>query len=228
MEWSVAWDIVGRLAVAGLLGAVMGLERELDDHPAGLRTFMTVAVGAALFGVVSTVGFDEFRDSRADTNVNIEVTRVASQVVVGIGFLGAGLIFRRGDDVMNLTTAASLWTTAAIGLAAGIGNAGIALAATVIIGAILFLVPGPKRWLIRRFGRSRRTIDIRVSPDVRAQELRRDIEAIPGVTVEQWAVEKESGDIKVQCHVSSRNPDELEDHIGDLAASELVKELRRR
>ncbi len=108
-------EAVLRLVVAIVLGAVVGVEREARDQPAGLRTHIAVCLGATIFGVVSTLGFEEFEAQRSLTNVNVDVTRVASQVVVGIGFLGAGIIFREREAVKNLTTAASLWVTSAIG-----------------------------------------------------------------------------------------------------------------
>ena len=137
MDWTVPWELVGRVLVAGLLGAAVGFDREVREHSAGLRTHALVAVGAALFGVVSIDGFTEIAAPRALTNMQADVTRVASQVVVGIGFLGAGVIFRRGDSVRNLTTAASLWATAALGLAAGVGDVGLAVVAAVVLIVVL-------------------------------------------------------------------------------------------
>lgn len=157
MHWfDLTAESVVRILVAAVLGALVGLERELDDQEAGLRTHLSVCIGAALFGVISTTGFDEFEGTRASTNVSIDVSRVASQVVVGIGFLGAGLIFRRGGRVQNLTTAASLWVTAAIGLAAGVGNAGIAAVTTLVLIVTLAVLRVP-RDALHRFVRARRT-----------------------------------------------------------------------
>ena len=131
-----------RVLVAAALGAAVGLEREAAGQPAGLRTHCAVAIGAALFGVVSTLGFTEFVTRRELTNVQVDVTRVASQVVVGIGFLGAGLVHREGGHVRNLTTAASVWVSAAVGLAAGVGNLGAAaLTTAVLIGSLVLLRP---------------------------------------------------------------------------------------
>jgi putative Mg2+ transporter-C (MgtC) family protein len=104
-----------RIVVAAGLGGLVGLERELDEKAAGLRTHMLVAVGSALFTLVGAYGFEEFPARTVDP------TRVAAQVVTGIGFLGAGIIFRQGFNVRGLTTAASLWLVAAIGMAAGAG-----------------------------------------------------------------------------------------------------------
>jgi putative Mg2+ transporter-C (MgtC) family protein len=116
---SVGWDVaLLRLAVAALLGGVIGLERELDEKAAGLRTHMLVAVGSALFTLVSAYGFREFLSSG---RVSFDPSRIAAQIVTGIGFLGAGVIFRQGFTIRGLTTAASLWLVAAVGLAAGAG-----------------------------------------------------------------------------------------------------------
>src|SRR5829696_8140216 len=107
-----------RLAAAALLGSAIGLERHWSDKAAGLRTHMLVSLGSALFTIVSVHGFDEVvRPSR----VVLDPSRIASLVVSGIGFLGAGTILRRNETVLGLTTAASIWAVAAVGLAAGCG-----------------------------------------------------------------------------------------------------------
>ncbi len=108
-------EILIRLVVALLLGGLIGWERELHDRPAGFRTHILVSVGSALIMIVSIGMFYLFQGSDADPG------RIAAQVVSGIGFLGAGTIIREGVNVKGLTTAASLWTTAGIGLACGIG-----------------------------------------------------------------------------------------------------------
>jgi putative Mg2+ transporter-C (MgtC) family protein len=115
-----------RIAVAAGLGGVVGLERELDEQAAGLRTHMLVAVGSAVFTLVGAYGFSDFPAR------NVDPTRVAAQVVTGIGFLGAGLIFRQGFTIRGLTTAASLWLVAAIGMAAGAGFWKGAVIATIV------------------------------------------------------------------------------------------------
>jgi putative Mg2+ transporter-C (MgtC) family protein len=117
---SVGWDgALLRLAVAAALGGVIGLERELDEKAAGLRTHMLVSVGSALFTLVSAYGFREFLNH--GKVVSFDPSRIAAQIVTGIGFLGAGVIFRQGFTIRGLTTAASLWLVAAVGLAAGAG-----------------------------------------------------------------------------------------------------------
>jgi putative Mg2+ transporter-C (MgtC) family protein len=124
---SLSWlEALLRIAVAAGLGGIVGLERELDEKAAGLRTHLLVAVGSALFTLVGAYGFSDFPSRTVDP------TRVAAQVVTGIGFLGAGLIFRQGFTIRGLTTAASLWLVAAIGMAAGAGFWKGAVIATIV------------------------------------------------------------------------------------------------
>ncbi|GJD50188.1 Protein SapB [Methylobacterium crusticola] len=127
-------EIVIRLTLAALMGSVVGLERERLLWAAGLRTHMLVSVGACLIMIVSAFGFG---DVLGDSHVVLDPSRMAAQVVSGIGFLGAGTILLRGEVVRGLTTAASLWAVAAIGLAVGGGLYGAAVAATVIVLVIL-------------------------------------------------------------------------------------------
>jgi putative Mg2+ transporter-C (MgtC) family protein len=126
-------EALARIAAAAGLGGIVGLERELDEKAAGLRTHMLVAVGSALFTLAGAYGFEDFPVQSVDP------TRIAAQVVTGIGFLGAGLIFRQGFTIRGLTTAASLWLVAAIGIAAGAGFWKGALIATAV--ALISLRP---------------------------------------------------------------------------------------
>src|SRR3989304_1086875 len=105
-------EIFWQLTLAVLLGAAIGLERQLARKTAGMRTFALVSVGAALFSIISKYAFREFWGLPG-----FDPSRIASQVVVGIGFLGAGLIILRQDKIQGLTTAAGLWVSAAIGMA---------------------------------------------------------------------------------------------------------------
>lgn len=108
------WQLVVRLIIACVLGGFIGLERESHGRPAGLRTHILVCVGSCLIMIVSVYAFPEFGMSR-------DPARLAAQVVSGIGFLGAGTIMREGANIRGLTTAASLWVVAGIGLAVGSG-----------------------------------------------------------------------------------------------------------
>lgn len=128
---------VGELGLGLLLSAVIGLEREVRQKSAGLRTHSLVGVGAALFMLISKYGFN---DVLRTGQVIVDPSRVAAQIVTGIGFIGAGLIFIRRDSVHGLNTAASLWVTAAVGAACGAGLPLLAVAATAayLIVALAF------------------------------------------------------------------------------------------
>jgi putative Mg2+ transporter-C (MgtC) family protein len=141
------WELVVRLLLAAGLGSLIGAERERLVWAAGLRTHMLVSVGACLFMIVSAFGF---ADILGTPHVILDPSRIAAQVVSGIGFLGAGSILLRGDVVRGLTTAASLWTVAAIGLAVGGGLYAEAVAATVVILVILAGIKPLEEWFQRR------------------------------------------------------------------------------
>jgi putative Mg2+ transporter-C (MgtC) family protein len=134
-------DVAVRLLVAAVLGAVIGIEREIHDHPAGMRTHLLVSLGAAIFTVLSIYGF-----AAPPGGAPPDPTRIAAQVVSGIGFLGAGAILKFGTSVKGLTTAASLWATAAIGMGAAAGAWVAAILGTAIILASLW----PLHWLVGR------------------------------------------------------------------------------
>ena len=138
-----------RVLIAALLGAAIGLERELRDQPAGLRTHMLVALGSCLFTLVSAYGFHAAASAPSTQAIRADVTRIASQIVVGIGFLGGGTILRHGGTVRGLTTAATLWVVAAIGLATGVGFYSSAL---MVTGVAILSLEGLKpleRWIAR-------------------------------------------------------------------------------
>jgi putative Mg2+ transporter-C (MgtC) family protein len=129
----LSWfDVLLRLAVAGALGGAIGFERELRDHEAGFRTHLLVALGSAAFTLVSAYGFRDFDYGRA-TGLTLDPTRIAAQIVTGIGFLGAGAIIRQGSSIRGLTTAATLWVVAAIGLASGAGEYSVAVLGTALV-----------------------------------------------------------------------------------------------
>jgi putative Mg2+ transporter-C (MgtC) family protein len=162
VDW---WDVLLRLAVAAALTGAIGLERELRERAAGLRTHMLVGVGSALFTIVSAYGWGDFRFSTAE-GVVFDPTRIAAQIVTGIGFLGAGAIIRQGLTVRGLTTAAGLWVVAAIGMAAGAGYYSAALIATGIVLVGL----GPFRWLeggtaLARFRRAGHSLEVDLTPE---------------------------------------------------------------
>lgn len=121
-----------QIGLAVALGLLVGLEREYKRKPAGMRTYALVSMGSALFTLLSVEGFRQFGEGMQDP------ARVAAQVVVGIGFIGAGLIFMQKGGVQGLTTAAGLWAMAAVGMAIGVRLYGIAIFSALLILIILW------------------------------------------------------------------------------------------
>jgi putative Mg2+ transporter-C (MgtC) family protein len=145
-------ELILRIALALALGGLIGLEREVSDQPAGLRTHILVSLGAALFTITGAFGLAGF-GSGGTARVSFDPTRVAAQVVTGIGFLGAGAIIQRGVNVRGLTTAASLWVTAAIGTAVGLGYLSAATITTVAALVALVLLKAVEHSLVARVKR---------------------------------------------------------------------------
>lgn len=150
--------LILRLLIAALLGSVIGVERERKAWAPGLRTHMLVCTGACLFMIVSAFGFSDILGTR---NVILDPSRIAAQVVSGIGFLGAGSILLRGDMVRGLTTAASIWAVAAVGLAVGGGLYIEAAAAAIVIVVILAGI----KPLEERFQQRHRVHDFRLESE---------------------------------------------------------------
>ena len=157
-------DIGLRLLLSAVLGGAIGVEREIRDREAGIRTHLLVALGACLFTLLSAYGFHSFLASGA-TVVRADPTRIAAQIVTGIGFLGAGAIIREGLSVRGLTTAGSLWVSAAIGMAAGAGWYVAAIGTTVITIVAL--------WPLRIYA-------YRIIERVKPEENRLTVEMRPG------------------------------------------------
>lgn len=154
-------ELILRLFAAALMGGAIGLEREYRAKEAGLRTHFLVALGSALFMVISQFGFEQILDMHPLLNVRLDPSRIASQVVSGIGFIGAGIIIFQKHVVKGLTTAAGMWVTAAIGMTCGAGLYGLAVASTVMVLICLEAL----NILLQKFGT--RTISITFSsPDV--------------------------------------------------------------
>ena len=127
-------QVIFGLLLAALLGGLIGLEREYMRKEAGLRTYSLVSLGAALFTIISYQSFELFS---GQTGIDFDPSRIIGQIVLGIGFLGAGLIILRGSHVEGLTTAAGLWAAAAIGVAVGIGFYFLAIFAAFLAIGIL-------------------------------------------------------------------------------------------
>jgi putative Mg2+ transporter-C (MgtC) family protein len=140
------FELLGRLLLAAVLGGAIGAERELNDQAAGLRTHMLLTIGACLFTLISAYGFSG--------GIGTDPSRLAAQIVTGIGFLGGGAIVRHGLTVKGLTTAASIWATASVGVAIGAGSYVLGIGGAVLVVATLF---GLRRvsGVLQRWGVSR-------------------------------------------------------------------------
>src|SRR6476620_6420555 len=156
----ITWqETLIRLLVASVLEALVGMERQRLDWAAGLRTHMLVCLGSTLMMVVSAFGF---ADILGTPNVNLDPSRIAAQVVSGIGFLGAGtILFLKNEVIKGLTTAAGLWTVAGIGLAVGGGLYIAASFAKALVLIILILIKPYKKKLIK--GKEIREISLQVN-----------------------------------------------------------------
>ena len=141
-------ELMLRLFAAALMGGAIGLEREYRAKEAGLRTHFLVALGSALFMVISQFGFEQILEMHPLLNARLDPSRIAAQVVSGIGFIGAGTIIFQKHVVRGLTTAAGLWVTSAIGMTCGAGLYSLALASTVLV----LLALETLNFIIQRFG----------------------------------------------------------------------------
>ncbi len=168
-----------RLVLAAALGGAIGLERELRDHEAGFRTHLLVSLGACVFTLVSAYAWTDWTFS-TEAGVVFDPTRIAAQIVTGIGFLGAGAIIVRGISVRGLTTAATLWVVAAIGMAAGTGYYVVGIGAAVLVLVSL----GPLKLISTRLvGRVRpeeAELAIQLAPEGEATQVLERIEQLGG------------------------------------------------
>lgn len=158
------FDLLGRLALAVLLGGIVGVERELSGKPAGLRTNILICLGSALLMDLSiTIGMTDGEGRIGDP------ARIAAQVVTGVGFLGAGTIMQARGEVVGLTTAATIWVVAAIGLAVGAGHRAEAVAAALLVTLVLTALGWLERWMLS----FRRVVNgtIRLRGDARFEEV---------------------------------------------------------
>jgi putative Mg2+ transporter-C (MgtC) family protein len=167
-------ELLGRLLLAAVLGGAVGTERELHDQPAGLRTHTLLTIGACLFTLISAYGFGGPADP----------SRLAAQIVTGIGFLGGGAIVRHGLTVKGLTTAASIWATASIGVAVGAGSYVLAAGGAVLVVGTLFGLRAVRN-LLQRWSVSREEFVLSTRPgfdvEVIAELARREQVGVRGL-----------------------------------------------
>ena len=168
-----------RLLVAAGLGGAIGLERELRDHEAGFRTHLLVSLGACVFTLVSAYAWTDWTFSTAQ-GIVFDPTRIAAQIVTGIGFLGAGAIIVRGISVRGLTTAATLWAVAAIGMAAGTGYYAVGVGAALLVLVSLGPLKLISTRLVARVRPEEAELAIKLVPDGDATHVLTAIEELGG------------------------------------------------
>lgn len=214
--------ITTRLLLAGLLGGLIGLEREQSNHPAGFRTHILVCVGSTLIMLVSIYGFSEWMNH---PNVRSDPARLAAQVISGIGFLGAGTILRHGFTVSGLTTAASLWVVAAIGLSVGTGFYFAAVITTILVLISLILLNKLEHYFLR----SRRLRILKVTVLDKPGVLGFIASKIgeKGISIRKVAIEEREGDesaptIEITFTLKSMKLEEISITLEDLQQIEGV------
>ena len=208
--------LLGRLLLAAVLGGAIGAERELNDQAAGLRTHMLLTIGACLFTLISAYGFG--------SGIGTDPSRLAAQIVTGIGFLGGGAIVRHGLTVKGLTTAASIWATASVGVAIGAGSYVLGIGGTVLVVGTLF---GLRRVsnLLQRWGVSREEYVLSARPGF---DVQRVVDAVRGERADLRGLEQQSGEDedRVVLVVKLRpryRPEQLLDVLGRLEGVHYVE-----
>ncbi|MCR5710667.1 MAG: MgtC/SapB family protein [Bacteroidales bacterium] len=185
---TIEWNLILRILAAGLLGGLIGFEREVRAKEAGLRTHFLVALGAALFMVISQFAF----------NGRFDAARVAAQVVSGIGFIGAGVIIFQKNAVRGVTTAAGLWVAAAIGLACGAGMYDIAAASTLM--ALMCLET--MHFITKRYGE--KSVTLEISP-IKGEDMARVLELIGKTGAEVRSFEQVHDTVTIQLLIRQRD-----------------------
>ncbi len=216
----LAWqEVLLRLVLASLFGALIGLERERKDWAAGLRTHMMVAVGSCLIMLVSAYGF---ADVIAIDGIDLDPSRVAAQVVSGIGFIGAGaILFSRQGRVRGLTTAAGLWTVAAIGLATGGGMYFAAAITTLIALIILWLLNPLESIYSSKFKRSR--LIITTKPEENYAALIQSLQ--DKIQIQSLSLEKEEDKFVFQIKIDRKTSVNIDSIIQELKDDAAVFEI---
>ena len=219
MESPSDLEQAARILLALVLGGVIGLEREVSGHPAGIRTHITVALGSALFTMIGAYGFAGVAGGQAGT---FSVDRVASTVVTGIGFLGGGAILKLGATVKGLTTAGSLWVTAALGMGAAVGSYVITLVTAVAAFFSLTALRMPTRWVLRRLARTRETVIIHLQPEADPARVLVTLSGLEGVEIRSLALEEGDDGRVLRCELRAPPGQSLEVRVAHLESLEEV------
>jgi len=218
----ISWtEIISRLFLAAVLGAVIGVEREKKDWAAGLRTHMMVCVGSALIMIVSAFGFS---DVLGTPNVVLDPSRIAAQVVSGIGFIGAGaIIFLKQGAIRGLTTAAGLWTVAAIDLATG---GGMYLAASTATTIALIILWGIKLLENRFFDKYKQTsIKVVTRDSNKSMNIINEIFQNNKLEISDCSINKANKDFEISFRFTGLNPIQLTTVINELQVDPNISEV---
>jgi putative Mg2+ transporter-C (MgtC) family protein len=207
------WDIIGRLLLAAVVGGAIGFERETAGQDAGLRTHLMLALGAAIFGEISVGAWDHFQTPTANSIFRADVTRVASYVAAGIGFVGGGAIVKSAGQVRGLTTAASLWVAGAAGLGAGVG----------------FWLPAMRRLIqyvgTRRIGAATIVLDDDADPGRVVDALR----ALPNPPTKiRLGAGEDDDNVEIEAEFGLRHADEVAEFLQTIGARPDVKAVNVR
>lgn len=216
-------EILLRLGLAALFGGFIGLERERKDWAAGLRTHMMVSVGSCLIMIVSSFGFEDILNLGRD-NIALDPSRIAAQVVSGIGFIGAGtILFLKQGRIRGLTTAAGLWTVAAIGLATGGGMYFAAAATTVIALAILWALQPLEKVFSKKF--KFRKLRIVAHVEIDSNELFKEILDVKGIKIHNFSLNRENDEYVFEFRFENVEDDKLNNMVSQLKEHKEIVEI---
>lgn len=214
-------EILIRLSLAALFGALIGLERERKDWSAGMRTHMMVCVGSCLIMIVSTFGFSDILGTE---HVVLDPARIAAQVVSGIGFIGAGtILFLKQGIIRGLTTASGLWTVAAIGLAAGGGMYFAAGATTVIALIILWVLQPIERVYAKKF--KQKTLRIVCDVNVDNTRLLKNVMNENDLQIQTFTFERNDNEFIFQLKFSNQEMTRISHIIDELKNDPAIREI---
>lgn len=214
-------EILFRLFLAAVFGALIGLERERKDWTAGMRTHMMVCLGSALIMLVSSFGFS---DVLGTAHVELDPSRIAAQVVSGIGFIGAGtILFLRQGRIRGLTTASGLWTVAAIGLATGGGMYFAAGVTTILALMILWALQPLENKIKRRF--TKRTLRIETSEMAKPNDILNKMSSFDFINFSNFSIDKSDDGFIIQLRFQELNMENLETITQEFEKDPSIKKI---
>ncbi|MBB6635426.1 MgtC/SapB family protein [Cohnella thailandensis] len=220
--WEISQaELAVRMVLAAALGGAIGIEREWNNHAAGFRTHILVCLGAATIMLMSIYGFSQFVN---EPNVQVDPARLAAQVISGIGFLGAGAILRNGSGIKGLTTAASIWTVAAIGLCVGAGFLTAAFLCTFLVLVSLYVLNKWEKQLLRH--RRTHKLEVTFSNDPEIVGRIAEVFIRRQMDISQLRIhpdESEEGAMKLEFKVKRIRFEKLLEAVGEVGRLEGIK-----